>query len=346
MHRGRRSPRSPALRSRPGRARPSASRSNSSWTCHGATASRCSISFVCASFGSIAGRDAQVDARARFVRHRGRRPDDRRAVDAEDRGRRPGPQRVGDAVADHVDAVEHARVRAELLGGIRRARPFRGRVEPADRRRALVVPQGGEHADECRERVGGGAAEHPRVHGARERTHGDHDPRDPAQARRQGRHAHRDVARVADEDRVRAQQVGVLPHEGFETAGPLLLGALADDLHGHGRLGPERAQGSQVRGQASLAVGGAAPVPAAVPLRQLPGRRLPAFVGRGLNVVVEVEEDGRRARPAPGSGRRRPCSRRRSRRRGRPGRRRPRGRRSSTRPSARIPRARCRRRRT
>ena len=123
-----------------------------------------------------------------------------------------------------------------------------------------------------------------------------HDAGDPAQARGEGRHADRDVARVADEDRVGAEQVGVLRNELLEPAGSLLLGSLADDLHGHGRLLPERAQGGQVRGQASLAVGGAAPVPAAVSLGQLPGRRLPAFVDRGLHVVVEVEEDRRRPR--------------------------------------------------
>ncbi len=89
---------------------------------------------------------------------------------------------------------------------------------------------------------------------------------------------------------------GFSDDEPLEAAGSLLLGSLADDLHGHGRLLPERAQGGQVRGQASLAVGGAAPVPAVVPRGQLPGRRLPAFVGRGLHVVMEVEEDRRRPR--------------------------------------------------
>ena len=41
------------------------------------------------------------------------------------------------------------------------------------------------------------------------------------------------VAGVADQDRVGAQQVGVLGHEGLEAAGALLLGALDDQLEVH-----------------------------------------------------------------------------------------------------------------
>ena len=54
----------------------------------------------------------------------------------------------------------------------------------------------------------------------------------PAQRRGQGRQADREVAGVADDDRVGAQQVGVLGHERLEPAGALLLGALADHLDG------------------------------------------------------------------------------------------------------------------
>ena len=104
------------------------------------------------------------------------------------------------------------------------------------------------------------------------------------------------MPRVADENRVGAKQVGVLHNERLETAGSLLLGSLADDLQRHGRLPPQRAQGGQVGGQAPFAVGGAAPVPTVVPRGQLPGWGLPAFVGRGLHVVMEVEEDRRRPR--------------------------------------------------
>ena len=243
-----------------------------------------------------AGRDSEVDPGAGLVGHGRRRADDGRAVDAEHGGGRSRPEHVGDVVAEQVHAVEHVRVLAELLGGIRRARPLLRPVEPADRRVALLVAHGVEHADQGRERVRCGAAEHARVHGTSSVRTVTQTSGHPAQARGEGRHADRDVARVADEDRVRAEQVGVLRNERLETAGALLLGALADDLDGHGRLVPERAEGGQVRGHAALAVGGAAPVPATVSLGQLPGRRLPVLVRRRLDVVMEVEEDRRRSR--------------------------------------------------
>ena len=158
---------------------------------------------------------------------------------------------------------------------------------------ALVVPQRREHADECRERIGGGAAEHSRVHGTLKRAHGDHDPRDPAQACGQGRHAHRDVARVTDEDRVGSEQVGVSgtnssPRSCSSEPSPTIF-----TVTGGSFPSARRAVRCAAR---PFAVGGAAAVPAAAALGQLPGRRLPAFGGRGLHVVVEVEEDRRRPR--------------------------------------------------
>ena len=127
-----------------------------------------------------AGRDPEVDACARLVRHGGGRADDRRAVDAKHCRRRSRPQGVRDLVAaDDVDAVEHACVLAELLRRVRGSRPRPRAVEPADRRRALVVAQRRQHADQRRERVRRRAAEHARVHGTAERPHGHPDPAIP-----------------------------------------------------------------------------------------------------------------------------------------------------------------------
>ena len=71
------------------------------------------------------------------------------------------------AVAEQVDAVEHVGVRRGTApAGYSAPGHVCARVEPADRRVAVLVAQRGEHADERRERVRGGAAEHARVHGA------------------------------------------------------------------------------------------------------------------------------------------------------------------------------------
>ena len=193
------------------------------------------------------GRHAQVDPRAGPRLDGGRRADHRRAVDAEHGGRRPGPHHVGDpAVAEQVDAVEHVRVVAELLRRVVAPGQVCVRVQPADGGVAVLVAQRGEHRDQRRQRVRGGAAEHARVHRARQRSDGDHDVGQAAQGGGEARHADREVAGVADQDRVRAQQVGVLRHERLEPAGALLLGALADDLHGDRQVVPERPQRGQV----------------------------------------------------------------------------------------------------
>ena len=240
-----------------------------------------------------AGRDSQVDAGACLVGHRGRRADHGWAVDAEHGGCRSRPQRVRHFVAQDVDAVEHACVLAQLLEGVGRTRPLLRAVEATDRRVAPLVAHGVEHADERSERVRCGAAEHARVHGALKRPYGHPDPGHPAQARGQGRHADRDVPRVADENRVGAKQVGVLHNERLETAGSLLLGSLADDLQRHGRLPPQRAQGGQVGGQVPFAVGGAAPVPTVVPRGQLPGWATPS-----LRRPRAARRDGSRGGPS------------------------------------------------
>ena len=223
-------------------------------------------------------------ARARGVPRRTSR--DRRAVDAEHGGRRPSPA-CRRSVPDHVDALEHARVGAELLRRIRRAWPLLGRVEPADSRVALVVPQRGEHADECRERIGGGAAEHSRVHGAlsvRTVTTTRAIPR---------RLAVRVGTPTATLPVSQTRIASARSRSGFSGTNFSSRRSCSSDprtiftVTGGSFPSARRA----VRCAARLPLQSAAPpVPAAAALGQLPGRRLPAFGGRGLHVVVEVEE--------------------------------------------------------
>ena len=143
-------------------------------------------------------------------------------------------------------------------------------------------------------RVRGGAAEHARMHRARQRFHGDHDVGQAAQAGREAGRADREVACIAHEDGVGAQQVGVLRDEGFQPAGALLLGSLADDLDGDGESRLQCAQRGQVHRDVAFAVGRAPAVPAPVDLGQLPHRRGPGrVVQRWLHVVVEVQQHRR-----------------------------------------------------
>ena len=265
------------------------------------TAAKWSISASWAAFASIPGGMRRLMRARASGWMAASAAGDRRAVDAQHGDGGPRPDHVGDAVTEQVDAVEDVGVLAELLGRVLRAAPGLGVVEPADRRVALLVAQRREHADEGGEGVGRGAAEHAGVHRARQRPHRDHDLDHAPQGRRQARHADGEVPGVADEDHVGAEQVGVPRHEVFEAAVAELLGALADDLHVHGQLTVEGAQGGQMRDDVALAVGRAAAVPAAVPLGQLPRRGDPRrLVERRLDVVVEVQQHRRRARRAGG----------------------------------------------
>ena len=70
-----------------------------------------------------------------------------------------------------------------------------------------------------------------------------------------------------------------------------------------GSVVAEGAQGREVHDDVALAVGGSAAVPAAVDLGQLERRRPPGvLVERRLDVVVGVEQDGRRLGVGPGAG--------------------------------------------
>ena len=126
----------------------------------------------------------------------------------------------------------------------------------------------------------------------------DAEHRHPAQRGGDRRQTDPEVARVADDDGVGGQQLGVRLRVPLQTAGALLLRALGDHLDGdrHAAVRLERAQREQVHDQAALAVGRAAPVPAAVALGQLERRGEPGgLVQRRLHVVVRVEQHGRGA---------------------------------------------------
>src|ERR671912_736621 len=176
---------------------PSASRSKSTLTCQGATEARCSINAVCACFAFIPG------GTRRLIRAR---------------------------ASGWIAADEDVRVLAELIGRIRGPVPGLCRVQPPDRGVAVFVAERGQHGDQRRERVGRGTAEHSRVHRAGQRPYGHPDVGEPPQARGEAGHPDREVAGVANQDRVSTKQVSVLWHERLEAAGALLLRALADDL--------------------------------------------------------------------------------------------------------------------
>ena len=90
-----------------------------------------------------------------------------------------------------------------------------------------------------------------------------------------------------DEDRVRAQEIGVLRDERLEAAGALLLRALGDQLRLTGLSSPRARERGECVDDVPLAVGGAAAEPASVALGQLERRRTPrGVVERRLYVVV------------------------------------------------------------
>ncbi len=92
------------------------------------------------------------------------------------------------------------------------------------------------------------------------------------------------------------QLTGVRRHVGLQAAGALLLRALHDQLQADRQVVAEGPQRGEVHDDVALAVGGAAPVPAAVALGQLEGGAQPLVLGqRRLDVVVRVEQDGRGA---------------------------------------------------
>ena len=195
-------------------------------------------------------------------------------------------------------SVEHAGVGVELLRRVLDPLPRQRLPEPLDRGVAGGVAEAREHRDQGGQGIGRGAAEDARVERPAQRAYGHHEVGDAAQRGGQGRQAEFEVAGVGDHHRLRGEQVRIALDQCLEAARPLLLGALGDHLDADRQLVPERPQGGEVGDDVALAVGRAAPVPAAVlALGQLEGRGLPLLLGeRRDDVVVAVEEDGRGAR--------------------------------------------------
>ena len=242
-------------------------------------------------------RHAHGDLRAGARDHDVAGAFDRRRVEPEHADRVTRPQPVGDRPgADQRDAVEHARLAAEVVLRQLVARP-RAVLEALDRDRPLVVVQRGEEADQREQRVRRGAAELAAVQRALERRERDRELAVSAQGLGQRRHADLPVAVVADDHQVRAHQVRMVVDDAEQALAAVLLGALDQDLDADRRVPAPRAQRRQVRGDARLVVGGTAAVQAPVALHRAERIALPAVARSGLDVVVRVEQDGGRARP-------------------------------------------------
>ena len=172
------------------------------------------------------------------------------------------------------------------------------------------------------QRVGRRSAEHARVHCALERADFTIDVRQAAQRGGQRRHADGEVARVADEDRVCAQELGVLGTKRLEAARcPAPRNPRQISLTPTGKPRASCRARSAVRCTTMLPLQSAAPRPYQRPSRSVSsnGGRLPAvLVERRLHVVVAVEEHRGRAVGGRGCGRTRQGGRRGFPRGGRP----------------------------
>ena len=183
---------------------------------------------------------------------------------------------------------------------------------PVDRDVAAVVVQRRDQPGEGHQRVGDEPAPHAGVHGVGQRADLDVHPDQAAQAGRQGGDADVPVAGVGDHDDVGAQVVEVLLQQRGQGLGADLLLALDEEDDVDRQVVAEDPQRGQVGGDAGLVVGRAAAVEPVAALGRLERRAVPVgVVVLGLDVVVGVEQHGRRARRAPPCGRSPPARRRR-----------------------------------
>src|SRR5262249_43733451 len=189
-------------------------------------------------------------------------------------------------------------------GGKRAARMVGGgggaAHEPSHRHVAGGVVQGGEQPAQRRHRVRHRPAEHSTVYGVVERAHLDERVDQATQPGGECRPADVPVTGVGDHDDVGGQIVVVLPQQGLQRVGAILLLALDEDDDADRQRVTERPQSGDVCHNSGLVVGGAAPVEPAVALDRHERVAQPLRdVADGLDVVVSVEQHGRR----PGRGR-------------------------------------------
>ncbi|SCZ00133.1 hypothetical protein SAMN02745898_106222 [Streptomyces sp. 136MFCol5.1] len=229
---------------------------------------------------------------------RGRGVIDARGIDTDDGDRRSAPQPLAEASRTHQrQAVPDPGKGAELLLRVRATGPLLA-AQPLDGDIAVHVVEGSESREQDEQGVGGGAAELTAVAGLVEGPHLDEDLRGATQTGGEGGAAGADAARVGDDHGVAGEAVGVGRRVVFEHA-PVLLLPLQDDLEADRGLPLVGPQHAQVDDDVRLVVGDAAGAQPEPPVdgRGLEGRRLPqALVTGRLDVVVAVEQHGRRVR--------------------------------------------------
>ncbi len=156
-----------------------------------------------------------------------------------------------------------------------------GQVGPAplaarqtlDRDVAVLVVQRGQQPRQREQRVRRGTAELPAVQRVLQRPHGHGELAVAAQGLAQRRLAEAPVAAVGDHHHVGAHQLRVGVDHLQEVLAAVLLGALDQHLHAHGRLEAERPQRGEVADDPRLVVGRAAAVQA--PVAHDRGERIP-----------------------------------------------------------------------
>ncbi len=161
---------------------------------------------------------------------------------------------------------------------------------------AGFVVQGREQPAQRGERVRHRAAEHSTVDSVVERPYLDEQVDDAAQRGGQGRLADVPVARVGDHNDVGGEVVPVLLQQARQRLRAELLLALDEDDHAHRQVVTEGAQGSDVRHDAGLVVGGAAAEQPPVAFGGL--KRVGEPDGRvadRLHVMVRIQQHGRGA---------------------------------------------------
>ena len=200
---------------------------------------------------------------------------------------------------DGRDAVEQTGLGTQLrLVVVGRLEARRG--EALDRDRAVGVPQRVEQPDGREHRIGHRSPEHARVRSVGEGVDAQVERDRAAECHRDRRRLEVPVRRVRDDDRVGGEQFAVLTQEVRERLRQVLLLALDEQRDAEVEVGSEhlgqRPDGTDVRHDAGLVVGGAATVEPVASLRRLERRRIPVLLAAGrLHVVVGVQQHGRAA---------------------------------------------------